>query len=416
MTIRLLTGAPGAGKTTFGVSQILAKLMGAKLVIEDGPDAGSEVERRCLVAGVRGLILDHEKLPHRLTGDAPPAYAVEFWNQVQDVPSAEGTIYAEFVKGHKLEHLEDEPLYQRLPTQPPLARVPKGGTVHRVEGDLELDDDGNCVAPKAKWIDVPCLVQNWWLWCRPGDTIFIDEVQFLAPRGSLTRKPPLWIQLLEIHRHYGVDFVLVTQHPQLVDNVIRSLVGHHEHVRPIMGSSLCSVYTWDHASNPDRFTLANKRLWRRGRKDYRLFHSSAAHIKPPSAGRGILVLVPLLMLGVVGGGYAFTGRWRTNEVPVAALPAAPHRELLSSSLAASGVDTRVIAGCWSVGDDCKCIDGSGRRQAVAPTVCLASAAGYSGEVTLSALAWAPKAAPVSLGQYGAAAGGSNAGVAVSDQQ
>jgi hypothetical protein len=69
---------------------------------------------------------------------------------------------------------------------------------------------------------------------------------------------------LEIHRHYGIDFLFITQHPQLLDTTIRALVGMHRHVRSVMGSPLCMVYVWDHASNPERFTQANKEKFIRG--------------------------------------------------------------------------------------------------------------------------------------------------------
>lgn len=365
MAIRLITGNPGAGKTVYAVSKVIKAIVGQRVTLE----SGETVERRIVVAGIRGLILAHERLPHKLTGETVLSEEVDRYNAL--MPGS-----------------TDQPAHQRLPGSPP------------VEG-------------------VPALVQTWWLWCKPGDLIVVDEVQFLAPRGTMGRKPPYWVQALEVHRHYGVDFVVITQHPQLIDPTIRALVGHHEHVRSIMGSSLCSVYTWDHASNPERFTLANKSVWKRGKADYRLFNSSVAHIKPPSAGRSVMVVLPLLVLGLVGGVYAFTGKWR-EKLPQsveaqASADRGPLASLAASSAGGAVVDERVIAGCWSVGEDCKCIDGAGRRQVVAPTVCRASAAGYSGELPLSALAWAPQAAPLSVGQYGAAARGSNAGVAVSDQ-
>jgi hypothetical protein len=409
MTVRLLTGAPGAGKTTFGVSQVLAPLMGSKLVIEDGARQGESVDRRCVVAGVRGLILDHEKLPHRLTGDAVPAYAVEFWNQVQATPSAAGTIYAEFVKNAKLQFLEDEPLYQRLPDTPALRRVPKAGTVALSSAaPLELGPDGEVTEGVAsEWIEVPRLVQNWWLWCQPGDTIFVDEVQFLAPRASLGRRVPLWLQLLEIHRHYGVDFVFVTQHPQLVDTTIRALVGHHQHVRSIMGSSLCSVYTWDHASNPERFNLANKRLWKRGRKDYKLFHSAAAHITPPAGGRSILVVLPLLVVGLVGGAYAFTSRWRDPPTTAKAVPGQPGHagsslfSLPGQAVAAPAGQVVHVGGCYTVPSGaCKCITREGRPFAAGPQLCAVSSVSFDGLVKWNARM--PPAATTPA--YGAAAG------------
>ncbi len=132
--------------------------------------------------------------------------------------------------------------------------------------------------------EAPACMQNGWLWCKPGDLIMIDEAQFVMPRGTLGRKPPYWLQAMEIHRHYGVDFLIVTQHPQLIDTTVRALVGLHRHVRSVMGSQLCMVYTWDHASNPERFSNATKSQFIRRKAHYKLFHSAATHIKPPQLG------------------------------------------------------------------------------------------------------------------------------------
>ncbi|QAZ38212.1 hypothetical protein C1M51_01570 [Methylibium sp. Pch-M] len=127
----------------------------------------------------------------------------------------------------------------------------------------------------------------------------IDEAQFVMPRGTLGRKPPYWLQAMEIHRHDGVDFLIITQHPRLIDTTVRALVGPHRHVRSVMGSPVCMVYAWEHASNPERFTNATKSQFIRRKSHYKLFHSAAAHVKPPTAGRSVVLIVPLL-LAVLG--------------------------------------------------------------------------------------------------------------------
>jgi zona occludens toxin len=233
------------------------------------------------------------------------------------------------------------------------------------------------------------LVQNWWLWCKPGDLIVVDEAQFIAPRATLGRKPPYWIQALEIHRHYGVDFLVITQHPGLIDTTIRHLVGMHRHVRSVMGSPVCMVYEWDHAANPERFNLANKTTFVRRAKHYRLFHSSVAHVKPPTSGRSIFVVVPVLLLGVGWGVLHFKHRFSPG-VPVASAVAAPLADgrgaVSASSAAASaayGPQVSIgvpVRGCWAQGDRCECIGDHGRRLFVDRQTCLVSSSGFDGLV------------------------------------
>lgn len=346
--IELITGAPGAGKTTFTVAMRLLPESRRKIRQEDG----TEVRRRIVAAGFRGMVIEHEKLPHKLTGETTATSEVLKWNATDP-------------------EREDAPKFERLPGDPPL--------------------------------DVPCIVENWWLWCMPGDLIPIDEAQFVAPRGTLGRKPPVWIQKLEVHRHYGVDFLIVTQHPQLIDTTIRALVGLHRHIRPVMGSPICMVYTWDYASNPERYTMANKGTFRRKAAHYKLFHSSVAHVKPPSSGRWALFVVPVL-LGIFGVGfYGKVSGWISpaNATPQLAASKAQAAPIVAGGKApARAGAARTVQGCYSYGEQCGCIGEGGRPVAVTLELCQASAASFDGLVK-----WAPrKEQPPGAAKHGAAAG------------
>jgi hypothetical protein len=349
MTIELITGTPGSGKTTFAVSQRLVAESKRKITLDNetcvklGLDPGTTVQRRLVVAGVRGLNLDHERLPHILTRDGTSPAEVGRWNAMRKERDESGK-----------EVESDEPVHVRLPGDPPL--------------------------------DVPAIMQNWWLWCKPGDMIVIDEAQFVMPRGTLGRKPPFWLQAFEIHRHYGVDFLIITQHPQLIDTTVRALVGHHRHVRSIMGSPVCMVYEWDHAANPERFNLANKKPFVRRRAHYKLFHSSVAHVKPPSSGRSVFVVVPVLAAVVGWGVFHFKGKWmgQAQAAPVHAVaPLASGVQVASNDViygkrVSIGVPVR---GCWSMGPEhCECIGDGGRRLMVDSATCHQSAAGFDGLV------------------------------------
>ena len=354
--IELITGSPGAGKTTFAVATRLAAESKRKITLD--PDTcvkqqvepGTQVQRRIVVAGIRGLVVDHERLPHILTRDATSPAEVERWNAMETEPGESGKPMQ-----------SDSPVHQRLPGDPAL--------------------------------DVPCLMQNWWLWCKPGDLICIDEAQFVMPRGTLGRKPPYWLQAFEIHRHYGVDFLLITQHPQLIDTTVRALVGLHRHVRSVMGSAVCMVYTWDHASNPERYNMANKGHFVRRAKYYKLFHSSAAHVKPPTSGRWGLIAAPVLLLAGLGG-LAFKVQGFGGETSPARSSAvhAPASAGAASAAAGGGggrpqgwIDVPKLSGCYSVGERCECFDSAGKVVKIARSMCETSSRSFDGLVQ-----WEPR--------------------------
>lgn len=354
MTVELITGTPGAGKTTFAVATRLVEESKRSIPLDNeacaklGVDLGTIVQRRMVVAGIRGLVLEHERLPHILTRDATSAADVERYNafEKEEDPSTGKMIDS------------DRPIYQRLPGEPARA-------------------------------DVLPIMQNWWTWCMPGDLIVIDEAQFVMPRGTLGRKPPLWLQLMEIHRHYGVDFIFITQHPQLIDTTVRSLVGLHRHVRSVMGSGVCMVYVWDHASNPERYNLANKTTFIRRKRYYKLFNSTVAVVKPPTSGRWGLVAAPVLaLIALLGMGNKIHG-WLNPAVAKPAGSSAPGAPASSpeAALAALRSTTRTVEvrGCWSQGDRCSCMDGEGRSVNLHVQACRTAASSFDGAVK-----WAPQ--------------------------
>lgn len=336
MTIQLITGTPGAGKTTYAVAEVIAKEIGRKILLDNetcihlGLDLGTIVERRIVNAGVRGLKIEHERLPHILTRDRVLPSEVAHWNEM----------VSEVVDGKRVD--TDEPLHQRLASDPPRENI-------------------------------PALVQNWWLWCKPGDLIVVDECQFVAPRGTLGRKPPYWIEALSIHRHYGVDFLLITQDVQGIDTFIRGKVGLHSHVRSVMGTSLCMVYTWDHCSNTERTSLANKKSWLRRKKHYALFHSSIAHIAPPTSGRfGLFAAFGLLAFFLVAFPMFLGNIGKPKYGSAQVLASSPaHVPSASAPIAAAQPAPDAmprIVGCIDAPGGGYCIDDKGGRVDIAPAV------------------------------------------------
>jgi zona occludens toxin len=74
------------------------------------------------------------------------------------------------------------------------------------------------------------FVENWPEWQESGSLIVVDEVQRIWRPRSGGSQPSAAVSGLETHRHYGLDFWLISQGPHLFDNFIRLLVGKHVHL------------------------------------------------------------------------------------------------------------------------------------------------------------------------------------------
>lgn len=315
MTIELVTGVPGAGKTLYTLAKKVRPLVGSKITLNDvtDPQTGKplEVERRLMVSGVRDLLLPHEIV------DVAPSH--EPW--------------------------ENE---QRSPGEPPR--------------------------------DVPHFVQNWWLWCKPGDVIVVDECQRVFRPAAAGQKIPAFIRHLETHRHYGVDFIVVTQHPQLIHANVRNLIGHHEHVRRIFGGAGTMVYEWDHCTHPDRTKQATGRLWRHDKSAFGLYKSAEVHTKVSHKIPGAVMVFAagLLLLPFVGtfvfqrmhqrfGGAPVVAE--SASAPVAASAVGGSRPGVVGATAstapavaaapAPAVAASAVAGCIMSASRCECIDTQG---------------------------------------------------------
>lgn len=98
----------------------------------------------------------------------------------------------------------------------------------RVPGWIELTED-----QALAWFDLPA-----------GAIIVVDEAQKLfRPRGA-GAKVPDHVARLETHRHHGHDLYLITQHPGLIDQNVRKLVGTHRHVVRSFGAKFSMIHQW----------------------------------------------------------------------------------------------------------------------------------------------------------------------------
>lgn len=159
---------------------------------------------------------------------------------------------------------------------------------------------------------------SWDKWAKPGDLICFDEVQEVWRPRAMSVQAPESITKLEIHRHMAVDFVIITQHPMLLDQNIRRLVGRHLHVRRVANMGLAVVYEWDHASNPSMVKSAiTTRPWRYPKSAYKLYKSAEAHTKQPRRLPAALLVLLAAAAGLAYGVPTVFSRMdqRYNGVP-----------------------------------------------------------------------------------------------------
>lgn len=87
--------------------------------------------------------------------------------------------------------------------------------------------------------------QTWdvkdWQNLPSGAIMVVDEAQFAFPtrgRGA----PDPWVEKLATHRHLGLDFVVITQNPMLLDSFVRRLVDRHFHVVRKWGTHSATIH------------------------------------------------------------------------------------------------------------------------------------------------------------------------------
>lgn len=255
-------------------------------------------------------------------------------------------------------------------------------------------EDGQTAVPRKLYSNIKDLLvehthitaenlNNWHEWAKPGDVILFDEVQEVwRPRG-INNKVPECIAKLETHRHMGVDLILVTQHPMLLDQNIRRLVNQHLHLRRIAGG-ISMVYEWDHCSDTKTTKMCiDSRFWWYPKKAFKLYKSAQLHTKtkariPKIAYVGVAAIAALVYMvpmtmgrlnGVFHRGEAVaatpgvsttttTTTTHENPQPIPAI-AEPGESIPSSPVPAE--PKPVLAGCVWTPKRCACVDTQGHR-------------------------------------------------------
>lgn len=144
-----------------------------------------------------------------------------------------------------------------------------------------------------------------WMECPPGAIIVLDECQTVFPKKPNGSKLPEHYEKLATHRHQGFDIFLITQHPSLVDNFARQLVGRHYHSVRKFGLSRSTIYEWSAANAMPQSPASQKSAipmkWGYPTEVYSYYKSAEVHtVKRTIPAKLILALLFCVSVIVVG--------------------------------------------------------------------------------------------------------------------
>jgi len=115
----------------------------------------------------------------------------------------------------------------------------------------------------------------------------------VRPRGE----EPDWVTQLEVHRHGGIDLVLLTQHPMFLSAHVRKLADRHLHLVRRWGFQSSTVHEWGEVREDchKRRADSSKHTFSFPREVYRWYKSAEAHtmkVRVPWRiwGMGIVIL------------------------------------------------------------------------------------------------------------------------------
>jgi len=163
-----------------------------------------------------------------------------------------------------------------------------------------------------------------WFELPEGSVIILDECQEIFPPRSSSKSVPQVVSELNTHRHKGYDIVLITQHPNLIDNAVRRLVGHHTHIERKFGLNSANHYTWPKAvtnvdGRTERSTSDNK-IVKFDKKYFEVYKSAEVHTHKARLPMGKLAFPVIALCVAVGAGYflmdSFASRGTVPEMSV----------------------------------------------------------------------------------------------------
>jgi zona occludens toxin len=135
-----------------------------------------------------------------------------------------------------------------------------------------------------------------------GAFLFMPEAQRFWPARSPSARVPAHVEAVGQHRHRGIDLVLDTQDPKLLDDKVRLRTGRHVHLRDL-GILGRFWYEWPECGDPRLWKGAPIKVrYRLPKRVFGLYKSASLHVPPVRKFPPVLLLLLLLvpLLGFLG--------------------------------------------------------------------------------------------------------------------
>jgi len=174
-------------------------------------------------------------------------------------------------------------------------------------GIPELTLEGwNLMASPEDWITLPS-----------HSIIVIDECQSTFRPRAASVKPPQYIADFETHRHKGLDFFLMTQHPMLIDGNIRRLAGKHYHVVRFYGFQKSTIHEFQQVRENCDKNLKNSisTHFVYPKEVFNWYKSADAHTMKKRVPLRLIMVVLLPILAVVVGYFAIQSLYKIQTDP-----------------------------------------------------------------------------------------------------
>ncbi|CAD84804.1 zonular occludens toxin family protein [Nitrosomonas europaea] len=249
----------------------------------------------------------------------------------------------------------------------------------------------------------PSRLQN----ITEGALIVIDEVQYLWP-ASGSREPGEDIKYLTKHRHHGLEFVLITQAPQLIHKNVLAVVDKHIHMLSDWHGR--KRYEWPEYCATVRATSSKLKAvsqrYELPKEAYGLYRSASMHITQKRRKPLMAYVVPIAFFALIYTGFTFKDRFldsKSSESPKVVKdeqktddPHLSQQKLTSApvttvttvarpvtlALVSDQIDWSKVGACVATQAKCICYGKSAERLVVPPETCRkAVSSGWPGQET-----------------------------------
>ncbi|WP_323884914.1 zonular occludens toxin domain-containing protein [Aeromonas caviae] len=184
-----------------------------------------------------------------------------------------------------------------------------------------------------------------------GSLVVIDEAQRVMPPRASGAKAPAHVDFLNEHRHAGLDVILITPDPKLIDVMARKTVGRHLHAYRPFGLEHRKIFEWNSCnedpepSQGEKNALVTKKPF--DKNLYEFYTSAEVHThksRPPL--KKISLLIGSALTAVCLFAWSFWSLWQHGPGDSASVEPLPEPAAIIQ--AGQGMDPGVVSGAVPV--------------------------------------------------------------------